>query len=74
MSFITLNTSGDMKVIAECRMALSLTVLTLRNTRVYVHTIDNSYILSNVKLAIDNVLCCRTALGIPDVDLNHCHV
>ena len=68
MSSITLSASGDMRV------ALFPTVLTLRNARVYVRTMDSSYILSNVKLAIDDILCCRTALEIPDVNPNHCHV
>jgi len=68
MSSIILSASRDMRV------ALFPTVLTLRNARVYVHTMDSSYILSNVELAIDNVLYCKTTPGIPDVNPNHCHV
>ena len=74
ISFITFSISGDMRAIAECQVAPFPTVLTLRNARVHVHTMDDSYILSNIELAINDVLCCRTALGIPDVDPNHCHI
>ena len=44
VSSITLSTSGDMRVTAECRVAPFPTVLTLRNTRVHVHTTDSSYV------------------------------
>jgi len=50
------------------------TVFTLRNARVHVYTMDDNYISSNIELAIDDILCCRTALGIPNVDPNHCHI
>jgi len=63
-----------MKATAKCRVAPFPTVLTLRNARVHVHTINSSYVSSNIELAIDNVLCYRTTLGILDVDPNHHHV
>ena len=74
MSSITLSISGDMRATAECQVVLFPTFLTLRNTGVYVHTTDDSYVLSNIELVIDDVLCYRTALRIPDVNPNHCHV
>jgi len=43
------------------------TVLTLRNSWVHVSPADGCNKLSNVKLAIDDVLHTRTTLGIPDV-------
>jgi len=30
--------------------------------------------MANVKMAVDDVLCQRTALRIPDIDPNHSHV
>ena len=68
VSSITLSTSGNMRVTAECQVAPFPTVLILRNARVHIHTTDGSYVSSNIESAIDNVLCCRTTLGIPDVD------
>ena len=74
MSSITLCTPGDMRATAECRMTPLPTVLTLWDTWVHVGTFDSSDESSYVKATIDNVLCRRTTLGIPDVYPDHHHV
>ena len=48
------------------------TVLTLWNTWVYVGILNGSDVTSYVEMTVDNVLSCRTTLGIPDVHPNHC--
>ena len=50
------------------------TVLALRNVWIHVSPANSCNKLSNVKLLIDNVLCARTTLGIPNVHLDHCLV
>ena len=74
VSSIILSISENMRVTAECQIAPFPTVLILRNTGVHVCTIDGSYVLSNVESAIDDVLCYRIALRIPDINSNYCHV
>ena len=74
VSSIILSISENIRVTAECQMAPFPTVLTLRNTGVHVCTTDGSYVLFNVELAIDDVLCCRIALRIPDINSNYYHV
>ena len=49
---------------------LSPTVFTLRDTRTYISTLNNSNIPSNNKAAVNNSLSFETALQIPDIDLN----
>ena len=48
------------------------TVLALRNTWVRVGTSNGSDVTFYIEITVDNVLSCRTALGIPDVHPNHC--
>jgi len=43
------------------------TVLALQDTWVHIGTFNGSDEMSNVEVTIDDVLCQRTALGIPDV-------
>ena len=47
------------------------TVLALWNIWVHVGTSNGSDVTSYVEMTVDNVLSCRTALGIPDVHPNH---
>ena len=71
---IALGTPGDMRATAKYRMFPLPTVLTLRDTWVYVGTFDSSDESSNIEVMIDNVLCQRITLGIPDVHPDHCYV
>jgi len=48
------------------------TVLALRNAWVYVSSVNGCNKLSNVKSMIDDVLCTRTTLEIPDIHPDHC--
>ena len=74
MSSIALGAPGDMRMTTKCRMLPLPTVLTLWNTPIYVGAFNGSKELSDVEVTIDNVLHRRTALGIPDVYSDHCHV
>ena len=74
MSSIALGTPGDMRTTTKCQMPPLPTVLTLWNTQIYVGAFNGSNELSYVEVTIDNVLHRRTALGIPDVYSDHCHV
>jgi len=74
MGSIALCTPGDMRATAKCQMSPLPTVLTLWDTWVHVGTFDGSDESSYVEATIDNVLCRRTTLGIPDVYLDHRHV
>ena len=49
-------------------------VLALWDTWVHIGTFDGSNEMSNVEVTIDDVLHQRTALGVPDVHSDHCHV
>ena len=74
MGSIVLGAPGDMRMTTKCRMSPLSTVLALQNTWVHVGTFDSSNKMSNVEMTIDDVLHQRTALGIPDVHPDHCHV
>jgi len=74
MSSIALGTPGDMRAIAKCRMSSLPTVLALWNAWVHISTFDSSNETSNVEAIIYDVLCQRTTLEIPDVQLDHCNV
>ena len=74
MGSIALGAPGDMRATAKCQVTPLPTVLTLQDTWVHVGTFDGSDESSNVESTIDNVLCQRTTLGIPDVHPDHCHV
>ena len=74
MSSIALSAPGDMRAIAQYRMFPLLTVFTLRNSWVHVCSANGRNKLSNVKSTIDDVLCTRTALGIPDVHPYYCFI
>ena len=74
VSSITLCTSRDVRMTAECQMVPLLTVLALWNAWVHIYTTNSSDILSNVKSIIDNVLYYGTTLRILDVYPNHCHI
>jgi len=49
-------------------------VLILWDTWVHIGTFDGSDETSYVEVTIDDILCQRTALGIPDVQPDHCHI
>ena len=70
MSSIALGTSGDVRSTTKCYVSPLPTVLALWNPWVHISPTNGRNKSSNVKLTIDNVLCTRTTLGIPD----HCHV
>jgi len=74
MGSIALGASGYMRAATKCQMFSLPIVLALWNTWVHVGTFDGSDEVSNVETIIDDVLCQRTALGIPNVHPDHCHV
>jgi len=49
-------------------------VFALQNTWVYICTSNDNDEMANVETVINNVLCQRTTLGIPDVNPNHSHI
>jgi len=55
-------------------VALPPTVLALWNTWVHIRISNDSDKTANVEAAIDDVLCQRTTLGIPDIDPNYSHI
>ena len=67
MSSIALGAPGDVRVTTKCRMSPLPTVLTLRNPWVHVGSANSRNVSSNVESPIDDVLCTRTILRIPDV-------
>ena len=69
LTSIAFSTPGDVKVITE--ITPLPTVLVLWNTWVHVGTLNSSNITFYVKTTVDNVLSCRTTLGIPDVHPNY---
>ena len=74
VSSIALGTSGDMRMTVECWVALFPTVLTLQNAWVHIHSSNSSNEMSNIEAIVDDILCQRTALGIPDIYPNDHHV
>ena len=74
MSSITLSTPRDMRATTQYQISLLPTVLTLRNSQVYVSSTNGCNKLSNIKLSIDDILRTRTTLGIPDVYPYHCFI
>ena len=74
MDSVALGASGDMRAATKCQMSLLPIVLALQNTWVHIGTFDGSNEVSSVEMTIDDVLCQRTALGIPDVHPDHCYV
>ena len=72
MSSIAFSAPGDMRVTAKCRMTLFPAVLTLWNTWVCIGTSNGSDKTTYIETTVNNVLSCRTTLGIPDVHPNHC--
>jgi len=74
MGSIALGAPGDMRMTTKCQMFLLPTVFALWNIWVHVSIFDGSNKMSNVETMIDDVLCQRTTLGIPDAHPDHCHV
>ena len=74
MSSIALGAPGDMRTETKCWMSPLPTVLALWDIWVHIGTFDSSNETSDVEVMIDDVLHQRTALGIPDVHPDHCHV
>ena len=74
MSSIALSAPGDVRATTQCRMPPLPTVFTLRNSWVHVYSVNGHNKLPNIKLSIDDVLCTRTALGIPDVHPYYCFI
>ena len=71
MSSIVFSTSGDMRVTAKCQVTPLPIVLALWNTWVRTDTSNGSDITTYIETIVNNILSCRTALGIPDVHPNH---
>jgi len=74
MSSIALNAPGDVRATTKCQMSPLPTVFTLRNPWVHVCSANSCNESSNIKSPIDDVLCVRTALGIPDVHPYYCFI
>ena len=67
VSSIALGAPRDVRATTKCRMSPLPTVLTLRNPWVHVGSTNSRNVSSNVESPIDDVLCTRTILRIPDV-------
>ena len=50
------------------------TVLTLRNSQIYIHSPNSNDIASHIKVSIDEAFHPQTILYIPNVELNNRHV
>jgi len=74
VSSIALGTPGDMRATAKCRMTPLPTVFTLRNSWVHICSVNGCNKSSNIESMIDDVLCTRTALGVPDVHPYYCFI
>ena len=74
VSSIALGTSRDMRTTTECQVAPFPAVLTLWNTWIHICATNSHNKSSNIKTTIDNVLCQRTALEIPDIYLNYHYI
>ena len=74
MSSIALGAPGDVRVTTKCQMSPLPTVLTLRNPWVHVCSVNGRNVSSNVESLIDDVLCTRTILRIPDVYPYYCFI
>ena len=74
VSSIALGTPGDMRATAQCQMTPLPTVFTLRNSWVHICSANSCNKSSNIELTIDDVLCTRTALGVPDVHPYYCFI
>ena len=74
ISSIALSTPGDMRATAKCRMTPLPTVFTLRNSWVHICSANGCNKSSNVESTIDDVLCARTTLGVPDVHPYYCFI
>ena len=74
MSSIAFSISGDMRATAKCRVTPLPTVLALWNIWVHTGTSNGSNITTYIETTVNNVLSCRTTLGILDVHPNHCLV
>ena len=71
MSSIALSAPEDIRATAEYRMAPLPAVLTLWSTWVCIGTSNGSNKTTYIETTVNNVLSCRTALGIPDVHPSH---
>jgi len=72
ISSIAFSAPGDMRVTAKCQMTPFPAVLTLWNTWVCIGTLNGSDKTTYIEIMVNNVLSCRTTLGILDVHPNHC--
>ena len=74
MSSITLDIPGDIRIATKCQMSPLPTVLALQDIWVHIGTFDSNDETSDVEVTIDDILCQRTALRIPDIHLDHHYV
>ena len=72
MSSIAFSVPRDMRATAKCQMAPLPAVLTLWNTWVHIGISNGSGKTTYIETTVNNILSCRTTLGIPDVHPNHC--
>ena len=71
---IALGAPGDVKATTKCQISPLLTVLILRNPWVHICSTNGRNVLSNVESPIDDILCTRTTLRIPDVYPYYCFI
>jgi len=55
-------------------MSLLLAIFVLEDARVYICSIDGGNISSNIEISVDKHFCIFTALKIPNIYLDNCHV
>ena len=59
---VAFDASRHIRSTVECQVALFPTIFTLRNTRISIHTVNSSNIISNVELLVYNFLSIGSTL------------
>jgi len=74
MRAITLHTFSPLDTAYSSHVTPLPTVLTLKNTQIYIGPAYCSDITSNIEMSVDNFLGVGPILHVPDVDLYDSHV
>ena len=74
MRAVTLHTFSLLDAVHSSHVIPLPTILTLRNTWVYVGPVYHGDITSNIEMSVDNFLGIGSILHVPDVNLYDSHV
>ena len=50
------------------------TVLALWNVGVHIHAMNSGNVLSKIEVSVDDILCGRPTLQVPDINPNYCYI